>query len=81
MGSGRASVVVAPTEYCATHRAEYPKNRAKDNQDRADYPKEADVGYRPNDETDDSEDDQGLPPLLGPVMDILLPVAIGVATG
>jgi hypothetical protein len=56
---------VASTAHCATHRAQYPKDHAQDEQDGADRPKDADVEQRSEDKQDNAKDDQGVPPVVG----------------
>jgi hypothetical protein len=56
---------VASAAHCATQRAEYPKDHTHDDQDGADEPKDAEVEYRAEDETDNAEDDQRVTSALG----------------
>jgi hypothetical protein len=58
-------VVVASAAHCAAQRPQYPEDHTHHDQDDADYPKDAGVEYRPEDQTDNAEDDQWVPPTVG----------------
>jgi hypothetical protein len=66
---------VAPAEHRAAHRAQYPKDQAQDDQDATDYPKEGAVENKREDDADDANGDQVVPPMLEEYVGIGLPVA------
>ena len=49
---------MAPTAHCAAERAQYPKDRAYNDQDATDYPKDGAVENNREDEQDDAKSDQ-----------------------
>lgn len=68
-GGGRlgrsSSVVVATPPHGAADRAQYPKDHAQDRQDATDHPKDHAVENSREDEADDANGDQVVPPMFG----------------
>ena len=56
--AGLPGPVVAPTADCAAQRAQYPKDRAQDDQDATEYPKDGAVEVSREDEQVDAKSDQ-----------------------
>jgi hypothetical protein len=61
---GHASlVVVAPTAHRATQGAQKPKDRAEDDQDATDHPKDRAVDYEREDDQDEADGDHDVSPI------------------